>query len=72
MIRHSEVENQKTLEDDDSGEEELVEQYFNEYFHPTENVSSFLQDFKADLEAPKDRTTSRIANDKERVMSMNF
>jgi hypothetical protein len=71
-ISHSQISNHKVTANDDSEEEELVEKYFDEYFHPTQNVSTFLQGFKADLEAPKDRTVSRVAHEKERLMSMNF
>lgn len=50
-ISHSQISASK-VNQEDSEEEEMVEKYFEEYFHPTQNVSTFLQGFKADLEAP--------------------
>lgn len=56
---------------EDEDEDKRMEEYFEEYFHPTQNVNAFLQELSFAEEAPKQRTLTRLNVAYDRLMSRN-
>ena len=49
-----------------------MEKYFEEYFHPTQDVNVFLKEMQFDNDVPKQRTLTRLNIARERLLSRNL